>query len=324
MHIVYTCLNCGSTAFIQKQPHGGAAEEEIEQEKRYADQNTEERPCPKAFGNPFLFICAEVLSGEGGNAVGQGCHTGDGKGIQLLAGRKASNNGRAIAIDGRLHEKIPDGNKALLQNTWNGDDGNLYKHFCGEGCPCNTGNAHFQPDHEENIQKNITYGGADEEIQRRTAVPQRGEDAVADIIKIQEQKPIDIDMQIEFGIGENIGRGADEAKHGTSAENADKRQNHADRNAGAEDGADSRFECAVFFCPEQAGNHNGTADIAANGNCHENHSDGVGCTDCRKRGFTDELPGNDAVCNLINLLKGNTQQHGNGKHPEHFSAAAPG
>ena len=25
-------------------------------------------------------------------------------------------------------------------------------------------------------------------------------------------------MQIEFGIGENIGRGADEAKHGTSAE----------------------------------------------------------------------------------------------------------
>lgn len=44
----------------------------------------------------------------------------------------------------------------------------------------------------------------------------------------------------------------------------------------------------------------------------------------RKRGFTDELPGNDAVCNLINLLKGNTQQHGNGKHPEHFSAAAPG
>lgn len=79
-----------------------------------------------------------------------------------------------------------------------------------------------------------------------------------------------------------------------------------------------------FFCPEQAGNHNGTADIAANGNCHENHSDGVGCTDCRKRGFTDELPGNDAVCNLINLLKGNTQQHGNGKHPEHFSAAAPG
>lgn len=134
VHIVYTCLNCGSTAFIQKQPHGGAAEEEIEQEKRYADQNTEERPCPKAFGNPFLFICAEVLSGEGGNAVGQGCHTGDGKGIQLLAGRKASNNGRAIAIDGRLHEKIPDGNKALLQNTWNGDDGNLYKHFCGKFC----------------------------------------------------------------------------------------------------------------------------------------------------------------------------------------------
>ena len=79
--------------------------------------------------------------------------------------------------------------------------------LCGEGCPCNTGNAHFQPDHEENIQKNITYGGANEEIQRRTAVPQRGEDAVADIIKIQEQKPIDIDMQIEFGIGENIGRG---------------------------------------------------------------------------------------------------------------------
>ena len=79
--------------------------------------------------------------------------------------------------------------------------------LCGEGCPCNTGNAHFQPDHEENIQKNITYGGANEEIQRRTAVPQRGEDAVADIIKIQEQKPIDIDMQIEFGIGENIGSG---------------------------------------------------------------------------------------------------------------------
>ena len=122
--------------------------------------------------------------------------------------------------------------------------------LCGEGCPCNTGNAHFQPDHEENIQKNITYGGADEEIQRRTAVPQRGEDAVADIIKIQEQKPIDIDMQIELGICKDIGRGADEAKHGTSAENADKRQHHADRKTGAEDGADSRFECAVFFCPE--------------------------------------------------------------------------
>lgn len=196
--------------------------------------------------------------------------------------------------------------------------------LCGEGCPCNTGNPHFQPDYEDNIQKNITYGGADEEIQRRTAVPQRGEDAVADIIKIQEQKPIDIDMQIEFGIGENIGRGADEAKHGTSAENADKRQHHADCKAGAENGADSRFECAVFFCPEQARYHNGTADIAADGNCHENHSDGVGCTDCRKRAFSDELPGNDAVCNLINLLKGNTQQHGNGKYPEHFSAAAPG
>ena len=100
VHIVYTCLNCGSTAFIQKQLHGGATEEEIEQEKRYADQNTEERPCPKAFGNPFLFSCAKVLSGEGGNAVGQGCHAGDGKGIQLLAGRKACNNGRAIAVDG--------------------------------------------------------------------------------------------------------------------------------------------------------------------------------------------------------------------------------
>ena len=55
VHIVYTCLNCGSTAFIQKQPHGGAAEEEIEQEKRYADQNTEERPCPKAFGKHVPF-----------------------------------------------------------------------------------------------------------------------------------------------------------------------------------------------------------------------------------------------------------------------------
>lgn len=196
--------------------------------------------------------------------------------------------------------------------------------LCGEGCPCNTGNAHFQPDHEENIQKNITYGGADEEIQRRTAVPQRGEDAVADIIKIQKEESVNIDFQIKRCIGENIGGGANQAEQCISAENADKRQNHADRKAGAEDGADSCFECAVFFCPEQARYYNGTADIAADGNCHENHSDGVGCTDCRKRGFSDELPGNDAVCNLINLLKGNTQQHGNGKHPEHFSAAAPG
>ena len=80
--------------------------------------------------------------------------------------------------------------------------------LCGEGCPCNTGNAHFQPDHEENIQKNITYGGADEEIQRRTAVSQRGEDAVADIIKIQKEESVNIDFQIKRCIGENIGGGA--------------------------------------------------------------------------------------------------------------------
>ena len=202
-----------------------------------------------------------------------------------------------------------------------GEDG--CRALCREGCPCNAGNAHLQPDHEEKIQKDIADGGENQEIQRCTTVPQRGEDAVADIIKIQEEKPVNIDSQIKRRIRENIGRGADEAEHCVSAEKADKRQHHADRNAGAENGADSCFECAVFLCPEQTGNHNGTADIAADGNCHENHGDGVGRADCRKRRFPDEPPGNDAVCNLINLLKGYTQQHGNGKHPEHFAAVAP-
>ena len=202
-----------------------------------------------------------------------------------------------------------------------GEDG--CRALCREGCPCDTCNAHFQPDNEEDIQKDIADRGADEEIQRRAAIAQRGEDAVADIIKIQEQKPVNIDFQIKRRIRENIGRRTNEVEECISAKNADKRQHNADRNAGAENGADGCFECAVFFCPEQTGNHNGTADIAADGNCHENHGDGVGRADCRKCRLPDKPPGNDAVRNLINLLKCHTQQHGNGKHPEHFSAVAP-
>ena len=114
MHEIHACLDCGGTAFIHEKPHGGAAEEEIEQEERHADQNAEQCPCPKALRNTFVFACAEILRGEGGNAVGKRCHAGDGEGVQLTAGGKPCHNGRAVAVDGGLHEQIPDRNKALL------------------------------------------------------------------------------------------------------------------------------------------------------------------------------------------------------------------
>lgn len=134
VHEIHACLDGCGTAFIHEKPHSGAPEEEIEQEERHADQNPEKCSCLEAFGNTFLFICAEVLRGKGGNTIGQGCHAGDGEGIQFIAGGKPCDNGRAIAIDGRLHEEIPDRNKALLQNAWNGNDGNLCKHFRGKFC----------------------------------------------------------------------------------------------------------------------------------------------------------------------------------------------
>ena len=50
----------------------------------------------------------------------------------------------------------------------------------------------------------------------------------------------------------------------------------------------------------------------------------MGSTNGSKGVFSDETTCNDAVYDMIHLLKCHTQQHGYGKHPEHFTGIALG
>ena len=193
-----------------------------------------------------------------------------------------------------------------------------------KGGPCNAGYAHPQNYDKKDIQQDICHGGTDQEIQRRTTVPQRGKDTCADIIEEQEQKAEYVDFQIQGGICKNIFGGLDEGEQPIPQKEPQNSHHDADTDAGEKDGADGCFQLAILPAAEQAGNHHGTADIAAHSHRHENHGDGIGGANGSQSILPDELPGNDAVGNVIHLLEHNTQKHGYGKGPQHFSAAALG
>ena len=354
LQIIHPGLNGFCAIGFQKQSHGRFAAEEIEQEEGDADKYPKQRTCLPAFGPPFGFLCPQVLGCARGKAVGKGGHAGHAEYIQFLAGGESCYDCRAIAVDGRLHENVADGNKALLQNAGNGDNSHLLQHgqreffvgflglqllqtmnereesqdtgssLCrkgGPGDPCHT---HVQPDDKNQIQNDIPDGRTNEEIQGRAAVPQRSEYAVTDVIQEGEQIAQYINFQINRGVRENISRCFDEGKHPVPCQKPQYSHDDAGGHTGDENRADDGFQFAVFPCTKKTGNHHCTADIAANGHRHEDHGDGMGSTNGSQGVFSDETTCDDAVYDMIHLLKCYTEQHGYGKHPEHFTGIALG
>ena len=296
----------------------------------------------------------DILCRKGRKTVGKGGHTGDRECIQLDGGRISRNNGGAKAVDQTLDEQVPHGNEALLQNAGYGDHRNLPQQMerkqrepfcsrnlfqtmeqgcqcqqggnalCREGCPCHACHAHIKDDNEQEVQQDIAYRGADEEIQRCFGIPQSGEDACADVIQKQEQEPVYVDIQIQGTVGEDVFWCLKHPQHVLPLPYAEYRQNHAQNYAGDEYGADGAFQMDVLPAAKKSGNDDGTASTAADGNCHKNHGDGIGCPNGCQRVLPDETSRNDAVGNVIHLLKSHADKHGNGKTPQQFADIACG
>ena len=80
----------------------------------------------------------------------------------------------------------------------------------------------------------------------------------------------------------------------------------------------------VLPAAEESGNDNGTAGAAADGNCHKNHGNGIGCPNGCQRVLPNETSRNDAVGNIIHLLESHADKHGNGKTLQQFADIACG
>ena len=159
-----------------------------------------------------------------------------------------------------LHHQCPDehGADALRDERRPGEHG--CRALCGEGCPCNTGNPHFQPDYEDNIQKNITYGGADEEIQRRAGIAQRPQHAAAHVIDHDPQDPIEVNAQIQDRIGHDIIRHADPAQDEGREQYAGKGHDDAGDDDHAHGGMDRIRKACLIARAEITGDHHAGPD----------------------------------------------------------------
>ena len=96
------------------------------QAQRQAQHPHHFEPRPEAVLHPGKLLRSDILGGIVGDAVAQGGEGGDDQVVELDRCRVAGNHTGPKAINHALNHNIANGDKTLLQNTWYGDNSNLF------------------------------------------------------------------------------------------------------------------------------------------------------------------------------------------------------
>ena len=87
---------------------------------------------------------------------------------------------------------------------------------------------------------------------------------------------------------------------------------------------DGGLHVAVLAGAEQLGNKDGTADVASEGERDKDQRNLVAVADCRQRFVVDELPGDKAVGNIVQLLKDDTAEQRQAEFPQYRAGFSGG
>lgn len=159
-----------------------------------------------------------------------------------------------------------------------------------EGGPGHAGHPHVEDGDEEEIQPNVAQRGADEENQRGAGIAQGVEHAGADVVQKQENEAAYVDIQVQGGVGEDVGRGMDGAQDGAGQQQAADGQHGAETTAGQEGGGDSGFHLGKPLRAEILRDHHRAADVAAHGHRHEQHGHRIGSAHRRQGVLAHDFP----------------------------------
>lgn len=318
---------------VQEKGQHVPAGKEIQQEQGQAQKPHQLHPGPESGPHPGELLCADVLGGVVGHTVGQGGEGGDDQVVQLYSGGVARHNAGAKAVDAPLEDDVAHGDEALLEDAGDGNDGNFFQQQGGEhrrglrgfhlsqagayhthrqdaadslaeeGGPGHASHPHVKGGDKEDIHRDVGSGGGRQEEERGPGVSQGGEYAGGDVVEKDEGQAPDVDIQVELGGGEGPLRGVDEPEQPAAAKDASQHQRPAEDGAGDAGGGHRRFHLPVLPGPEELGDHHGAAHVAPEGESQENQRHLVAVAHGGQGFLADELPGHQAVGDVVELLE---------------------
>ena len=283
--------------------------------------------------HPFLFACANVLGGIVAQAVGDGGNGSDGHVVQLDGCRIAAHSRRAEGIDHALDDDVADGDEALLEGTRNGNmedfpqdgereqaaiplmlqgmhllqdsnqSGDTAQALAQESCPGNACNTHVEFLYEKDIHKDVGNGADRQEPEGRLRIAQSGEDARCHIIDQQEHIAQQINIQVQFGIGEDFFRRVDEPQQPRRNANAHQRQHKTHDGRENQCRVHAGANVAVPLLSVEIGSNDGSADVAAHGHGNVDQGNLVGIAHSSQCSCADIPAGHKAICHVVQLLE---------------------
>ena len=160
--------------------------------------------------------------------------------------------------------------------------------------------------------------GNNQKKQWGSGISQRRENTGAYVIKKQERQSPDINVQIKRGIRHQLRRRIDQMQQPLAAEDSEQHQRRAEHACSDQGSVHCRFHLAVVLRPEKPGDDDGTADVAAKGECNEDQSNLVAVADRREGVLPDKFSCDKAVRNVVQLLKNNASEQWQTKLPQHL------
>ena len=193
-----------------------------------------------------------------------------------------------------------------------------------ESRPGHARHAHVEGLHEKYVHEDVGRGRGRQEEKRRTRVAQRGKHAGRDVIKEHKGQTPAVDVQIELRVGEDLLGRIDQAQKQPAARDADHHQHPAQRRAADEGGRDGRPQVAIPARAEELGQDDRAADVAAEREGDENQCDFIAVAHGGQRVFADKLAGDQAVGDVVKLLKYHAAEQRQTKAPQHRRGLADG
>ena len=185
-------------------------------------------------------------------------------------------------------------------------------------CPRDTGNAHLERRDEQNIHRDVGRGRAGEEDKWRFRIAQRRENARCHIVEKHKRQTVDVNVEIQLGVGKDLVRRFDEPQQPACQQHADQHQDHTDHRTGDERRIDRRFHVAILLCAEIPRREHGARNVAAKGERDEDQRDLIAVAHGGESVVADKFAGDEAVGDVIKLLKNDAAEQRQAEFPENF------
>ena len=194
--------------------------------------------------------------------------------------------------------------------------------LANESRPGKPRHAHGDDHGEEKIHAHVGDAGRDKEHKRRAAVAERGIDARADVVHQHEKESARVDVEIAHRVVHDVGGGVEELHESASRTHTHRGEHRAEHDGGYHDRGHAGLQVAVILLPEELGSDRRTAEIEPERHGGEDHGDGIGGTDSRKRVLAEHFARDDAVRHVVKLLEDRADEDGQTEEPQNFGGFA--